>query len=144
MTGTPARLPMPARAAPVRDRCHLHGAGPVSYGWDVQPIDRRLLESDGGEWDDVQRWKRLHADRHLSVGDLHWEQPHHLHGAGPVPRRWDLQPLYGSMYESDRCERNDVQRRKRLHERRCLPERHVYRHSGYLHGAGPVSRGGEL
>ena len=77
----------------------MHGAGSVPHGRDLQPLDRRLLEPHGRERDDVQRRERLHADRHLSVGNLHRRQSGHLRCAGPVPHGRDLQPLERGMLE---------------------------------------------
>jgi hypothetical protein len=105
-----------------REPGHLRGAGSVSCGGNLQPGDRHLLESGGGERDGLQRWQCLHASRQLPGWRL-YREPGDLRGPGSVPRGWDLQSRQRHLLEPDPGQRLGLRRRQQLHQRRQLPRR---------------------
>jgi hypothetical protein len=93
---------------------------------DVQHEHGRVLEPDGGQWDDLQRRQRLHADRQLPERDVYRIESRHVHGQRSVPRHGDVQHEHGHVLEPHRSEWDVMQRRQCVHTKRQLPERDVH------------------
>ena len=106
---------VPERGVHERDGGDVYG-GPVPQRGDVRAGDGVSDADEQDQRDDVQRRERLHAERQLSGRRLHRREPGHVHRAGPVPCRGDVQPVDGRLLgEHARDERDHVQRWEQLH-----------------------------
>jgi hypothetical protein len=74
----------------------------------VQFVDGRVLEPDEGERHDVQRRERVHAVRHVSVGNLHGRLADHVYGERSVPHGGHLRPVERNVLEPCEGERHVV------------------------------------
>jgi hypothetical protein len=122
----------PDRHVPERDLRRLesrrvHRERPVSRRWHVQHEHRSMLEPHGRERNNVQRRQRMHPDRQLPERDLRGRESRYVHRERSVSRRRNVRPRYWSMLEPERQQRDYVQRWRRLHADRRVPERHMYR-----------------
>ena len=77
-------------------------------GGDVQPEHGAVLEPDGRQRNELQRRERVRPERHVPGGGLHRREPGHVHGAGPVLRRGQLQHGDRRVLQSARGERYHV------------------------------------
>ncbi len=77
--------------------------------------------SERGERDGVLGRQRVHAERHVPVGDLHRREPGDLRGERSVPHRRRVQHRDGSLQQPREGERERVQRRERVHDQRYVP-----------------------
>ena len=135
----------PERYVPERN---MHGCEPdrvcggrcVPRRGDVRSIERSVLESDRRKRDDVQRRKRLHADRYLPKRNMHGGEQSHLRSGRPMPRRRHLRSFVGHMFEPRHPGWKAVQRRLALHDQRRLHGGNVRWHSFDLRGHGPMPR----
>ena len=103
----------------------LHRPGPVPRGRDLRRRRPASARTRSDQRHDVQRRRRLHADRHVPGGHLHRDEPGDLHRPGPVPRRRHVQPGHRGLHEPDCVQRDVVQRRERLQRRRDVQRRHL-------------------
>ena len=104
--------------------------GSVPRCRELRPDYGRLFKPNEGGWDFVQRWKPVHADRHVRVRDLHGCEPCDVLCRGSVPRCWELRSDYGRLFQPSEGGWEFVQRRERLHA-----DRHVRGRD--LHGSEP-------
>ena len=81
--------------------------------------DRHLCRRAGR--DGVQRRQRVHDRGRLPGRKVHRSGSRHLRVPGPVPERRKLRPCNRSVLVPGEGQRHNVQRRQRVHGRRCLP-----------------------
>lgn len=84
-------------------------------GGDVQHEYGDLLEPDRVERDDLQRRQRVHPDRRVPDRGVHGVEPGDMHRERSMPYGGYVQHVDGRVLQSHRVERDDVQRRERVH-----------------------------
>ena len=142
-----------------RQRMHADGHVSVGYMCRLQPGDvhrqrsmpcGRHVQSEFGRLLESNRLGRdhLHGDQplrprlRLRERDMHGVKPGHVHGERSVPRRRHVQSDDGAVLESDGDQRDDLQRRERVHADGLLSERDLHRvEPRHMHGQRPMPHG---